>query len=381
MHEIQDCESRCEAKQSVIAFDYYIMRLYKQYIFRFICIVGSIICLAGLCACSAGKKADGSASVKTYRMTDFVMSTVLSVTVYGTEDVTGRIKDLLKKLEEDQLSWRIEESTVAKVNASGRAGAGQKTNAAFLSWMEESLLLARKSKGAFDPSIGALIRLWDIEGENPKVPAEKELADAMKKSGYPKIHADAATTEITLDQGCTVDLGAVGKGIACDVIKDYLDAQGTDIQGAVVAVGGSVLVYGKKAEKDSWSVAIQDPRGQDGEYMGALSLTGTKVVSTSGDYEKYFVEDGKRYHHILDPRTGYPAEKGLISVTVVCENGLVSDGLSTACFVLGKDEGMALLKDYEAEGIFIDRDKNVWITDGIKKQFKILDPDYKEREG
>lgn len=175
----------------------------------------------------------------------------------------------------------------------------------------------------------------------------------------------------------------MGKGIACDRIKDLLDEdmiaqrEDTGTQGAIVSVGGSILVYGKKPDGEKWTVAIQDPRGPDGEYMGVLSLDDTTVVSTSGDYEKYFMENGKRYHHILDPHTGYPAESGLISVTVVCENGLLSDGLSTACFVLGKERGLKLLEEYGAEGVIIDKDKKVTVTDGLQKQLTILNDSYK----
>lgn len=115
-----------------------------------------------------------------------------------------------------------------------------------------------------------------------------------------------------------------------------------------------------------------------GEAMGVLSLSGTTNVSTSGDYEKYFMQDGKRYHHILDPSTGYPADSGLISVTIVSDSGLLSDGLSTACFVLGKEKGEKLLETYGAEGVFIDQNKKVTVTKGLKDKFTILNKEYKQ---
>ena len=133
-----------------------------------------------------------------------------------------------------------------------------------------------------------------------------------------------------------------------------------------------------KTDGTNWNVAVQNPRGKDGEAMGVLSLSGTTNVSTSGDYEKYFMQNGKRYHHILDPSTGYPAESSLISVTVVSDNGLLSDGLSTACFVLGKEKGQKLLETYGAEGIFIDQNKKVTVTKGLKDKFTILNEEYSE---
>ena len=364
-----------------------------------------------------GTKTD-SADAETWQLNDFVMSTVLTATVYGSEDVTGQIKDRLDRLEHDRLSWRDEKSTAARVNREGAGEAGAEVEEDFVGWVDQCLRLASDSEGAFDPSIGRLTRLWDIEGDHPRVPDREDLDAVMKEIGYEGIHIDRysdsytmgsgdrsseesedktaeesrgeidgesrdeykAAGRILLDSGRTLDLGAVGKGIACDQIREYLEHDKADtVTGAVVSVGGSILVWGDKPDGSDWTVAIQDPRGADGEYMGVLSLNRNTVVSTSGDYEKYFEEDGVRYHHILDPHTGYPADSGLISVTVVCRDGLLSDGLSTACFVLGADKGMKLLDRYGAEGIFIDENKKVTITDGIRDRFSILNNDYKDR--
>jgi thiamine biosynthesis lipoprotein len=148
------------------------------------------------------------------------------------------------------------------------------------------------------------------------------------------------------------------------------------VSGAVISVGGSIVTYGQKDDGSDWSVAIAGPRSEEGDYLGILSVSGDKFVSTSGDYEKYFIKDGKRYHHILDPDTGYPAESGLISTTVLCDSGLLSDGLSTACFVLGAEKALDLLEEYGAEGILVDEEKNIYLTDGIAEQFTLLDDGY-----
>lgn len=317
-----------------------------------------------------------TSSPQEYSKTDFVMSTVLSEKIYGTKDVTQDIKEELDKLEKDQLSWREDHSVVSKINADAQKGIKTKLDSDMTSWVEDSLELAKRSNGAFDPTIGRLTRLWNIEGDNPKVPSKQEIKNTLEDTGYTKIHLEkvesqntantkknvdkdikdntAKNKEISEDTSqntntnesvssiyigdkCTLDLGAVGKGIACGVVQDYLKKQ-KEVSGAVIAVGGSILLYGSKADGSDWNVAVQNPRGQDGEAMGVLSLSGTTNVSTSGDYEKYFMQDGKRYHHILDPSTGYPADSGLISVTIVSDSGLLSDGLSTACFVLGKEK-------------------------------------------
>ena len=385
--------------------------------------------LLSMTACSSDKgnmkpafeQTTADASIETsspqeYSKTDFVMSTVLSEKIYGTKDVTQDIKEELDKLEKDQLSWREDHSVVSKINADAQKGIKTKLDSDMTSWVEDSLELAKRSNGAFDPTIGRLTRLWNIEGDNPKVPSKQEIKNTLEDTGYTKIHLEkvesqnTANTKKNVDKDikdntaknketsedtsknthtnesvssiyigdkCTLDLGAVGKGIACDVVQDYLKKQ-KEVGGAVIAVGGSILLYGSKADGSDWNVAVQNPRGQDGEAMGVLSLSGTTNVSTSGDYEKYFMQDGKRYHHILDPSTGYPADSGLISVTIVSDSGLLSDGLSTACFVLGKEKGQKLLETYGAEGIFIDQNKKVTVTKGLKDKFTILNEEYAE---
>lgn len=385
--------------------------------------------LLSMTACSSDKgnmkpafeQTTADASIETsspqeYSKTDFVMSTVLSEKIYGTKDVTQDIKEELDKLEKDQLSWREDHSVVSKINADAQKGIKTKLDSDMTSWVEDSLELAKRSNGAFDPTIGRLTRLWNIEGDNPKVPSKQEIKNTLEDTGYTKIHLEKvesqniANTKKNVDKDikdntaknketsedtskntntnesvssiyigdkCTLDLGAVGKGIACDVVQDYLKKQ-KEVSGAVIAVGGSILLYGSKADGSDWNVAVQNPRGQDGEAMGVLSLSGTTNVSTSGDYEKYFMQDGKRYHHILDPSTGYPADSGLISVTIVSDSGLLSDGLSTACFVLGKEKGEKLLETYGAEGVFIDQNKKVTVTKGLKDKFTILNKEYKQ---
>ena len=374
---------------------------------RILSIIMAGCLLLSMTACSSDKENTKSASEQTtadaststsspqeYSKTDFVMSTVLSEKIYGTKDVTQDIKEELDKLEKEQLSWREDSSVVSQINADAQKGTKTKLDSDMTSWVETSLELAKRSNGAFDPTIGRLTRLWNIEGDNPKVPSKQEIKNTLKDTGYTKIHLekiefqntaknkknvdkDGAVSSIYIEDQCTLDLGAVGKGIACDVAQNYLKQQ-KEVSGAVIAVGGSILLYGSKADGSDWNVAVQNPRGQDGEAMGVLSLSGTTNVSTSGDYEKYFMQDGKRYHHILDPSTGYPAESGLISVTVVSDNGLLSDGLSTACFVLGKEKGQKLLEAYGAEGIFIDQNKKVTVTKGLKDKFTILDEEYSE---
>ena len=174
----------------------------------------------------------------------------------------------------------------------------------------------------------------------------------------------------------TGNTGATGKGIGCDVVSDFLKTQ-KDVSGMILNLGGSsVMTYGEKPDGSSWKVALTDPRDTEGDYLGAITLDANQFLSTSGDYEKYFIEDGIRYHHILDPKTGYPVQNGLTSVTIVCDQGYLADGLSTACFVLGLDAAKPLLEKYDAEAVFVDEDKNVYVTSGLMDKFELMKDGY-----
>ena len=180
-----------------------------------------------------------------------------------------------------------------------------------------------------------------------------------------------------MEEGCSLDLGAAGKGIGCALILKELETK-KDVTAALMNLGGSsVMTYGSKPDGSSWNVAVTDPRAEnEDDYLGVVALNGTEFLSTSGDYEKYFIENGVRYHHIMDPSTGYPAESGVTGVTVVCDSGLEADALSTACFVLGVEKGTQLLKAYGADGLFVDEDHHVYLTEGMKERFSLLADSY-----
>lgn len=312
-----------------------------------------------------------------YTNTDFAMGTTITELLYGDRDTcesSGKeIVDILKKIENEQISWRKEDSQIYKINHTDKKVSVDKEVS---NWLSETLKLAKDSDGALNPGVGALAQLWDIGGENPRVPKQTEIDNALEKIDYRKIALNQSDVMTNPDQ-VQVDLGAVGKGIGADQVMAYLKEQ-EKITGGIISVGGSLCVYGKKPDGEKWAVGIQDPRDEDGEMFGAVRTDGDCHISTSGDYEKYIEQDGKRYHHILDSKTGYPSESGLISVTIVCDSGIDSDGLSTACFVLGMDKSKKLLKKYDAEAIFVDKNKNVYVTDGIdfelqnKKDYKII---------
>ena len=288
--------------------------------------------------------------VQTYTDTDFAMDTVVSETLYTTgDDINSKLTAVLTDVETNLLSWTNEKSQIYKVNAD--SGKDTEISDELSGYLKRLLKIAEDSDGAFDPTIGKLIRLWDIGGENQKIPEEAEIKNVLKDSGYQKIFLDGNT--VHMEEGCSLDLGAAGKGIGCDRILKELETK-KDVTAALMNLGGSsVMTYGSKPDGSSWNVAV-----------------------TSGDYEKYFIENAVRYHHIMDPSTGYPAESGVTGVTVVCDSGLEADALSTACFVLGVEKGTQLLKAYGADGLFVDEDHHVYLTEGMKERFSLLADSY-----
>lgn len=310
-----------------------------------------------------GKKAEKSEAF------GIAMGTVVSTKLFSYSDASSGCGDITKLIGEleKEISWREESSAVSLLNKNSSVECNENLKDVFVKASEVSAL----SSGAFDITVGKLTTLWNIGEENARVPSDKEIKEALRYVDYSGVKTENG--KISLKKGQFVDLGAVGKGLACDKVREYLES--TDVKGAVISVGGSVLLYGNAERKKPWTVAVRDPRGESGDYMGTLTLQEC-CISTSGDYERILEKDGRTYHHIIDPKTGYPSDSGLISVTVVSESGFLSDALSTACFVLGEEEGKKLLEKYDADGVFIKDDLSVSVTSGLSDKFSITSDKY-----
>lgn len=344
---------------------------------------GKLLSIIVLCLCLCLSACSMNSSSTQYQNTGFAMGTVISQNIYSSdgEEIAAQVLDVIDELEKT-ISWRIEGSDVANINEAAGSGKAVEVSEKTGLWLAECMDVYEKSGGKLDITVGAAARLWDIGGENPRIPEAEELAEALATVGCDKLVLEG--TNVLYEQsGGQLDLGAVGKGIACDEIAEFLTGFGAendiDINGTF-SVGGSVLIYGSKPNGASWKIGIRDPRGEDGDYMGSLTFSqkeGESIfVSTSGDYEKYFEEDGVRYHHILDPETGAPAQSDLISVTVVSETGFLSDALSTACFVAGKEKAMELAEIFDVELVLIGKDGGVFLTEGAEEYFDLLSEEY-----
>ena len=214
-------------------------------------------------------------------ITDTAMGTDCSVRVFGSDGTAKDIMDMLSDIENKYLSWRIEGSDIANINENASESEPVMPSKWTYSYLENVLDLARKSSGAFDPTLGRVSQLWNLESDNPYIPSKSELTELLLETGWEKINLGDG--EVFLKDGVQIDLGAVGKGIGCDEARKMLEE--ADADAAVVSVGGSILTYGKKPDGKSWKIGIANPRNEDVEsYLGSLTIDKTCSISTSGDY-------------------------------------------------------------------------------------------------
>ncbi len=308
----------------------------------------------------------------------FHMGTIITQKVYG-EYASKASDEVFDKLQWLEKTMTINDSGSEIDTLNDMAGKeGVKLSEESIYVLETAKKYSELSGGAFDVTVGPLVKSWGIFTENPKVPGKDEVSNLLKLVNYKNIIVDKSTLTAKLEKpGQIADLGGIAKGYAGDEAVKIYKKYG--ITSAYINLGGNVVVLGSKPDGTDWKVGVQNPRAENGKFIGILNLS-DKTVVTSGDYERYFEKDGVRYHHILDPKTGYPSDSGLISTTIVADNSIDADALSTATFVLGLDKGMRLIESLKGiDAIFITRDKKVYVTDGLKDRFK-FDDESKEYE-
>lgn len=285
----------------------------------------------------------------------FAMDTYMDLTVYGDAAALSAAKAEIRALEE-ALSVTDSESEVALLN---RAGTGT-VSPEIATLLSETLALCKRTGGALDMTVYPLVRAWGFTTGNHRVPDAAELEELLTSVGYDRVTVSGNT--VTLAGNAEIDLGAVGKGYTADRLTALLGDAG--VESALLNLGGNVQAIGTKPNGDAWRVGVQDPSGSG--VLATLAVSDCAVV-TSGTYERHFEQDGEIYHHIIDPKTGSPAKSGLLSVTVVAKSGLLADALSTALFVMGKEEAIAHWKEYrDFEAIFVTDSGELYLTDGLR---------------
>lgn len=289
----------------------------KKWICAFV--AAAVLCLSG-CSAHAQK-------------TVFSMDTVMDLQIWGadSEKAVSMLEDLIAETENNWSAVKPD-SLVARLNN------GETVEHYLLNQVQ---ILSQRTNGAFQPRLGAVMEAWGFRNKEYCVPTASQLEAALQET--------------------TWDLGGAVKGYTGTLAVQLLEEMNVDR--AILNLGGNIQTYGQKPDGAPWSVAIQNPDG--GEYLGLLSVVGTAAVVTSGDYQRYFEKDGIRYHHILDPETGMPANTGLRSVTVICRDGLTADVLSTALFVMGLEEAVKFWQESDDfQAVFVTQEGKIYATAG-----------------
>lgn len=291
----------------------------------------------------------------------------------GTADTLEAAFARLREIE-GRMSANREGTEVFEVNAAaGTAAVRVSPDTLFV--VGKALEYARLSNGAFDPTIGVVVKLWNIGMEGERIPEDAEIESALGLVDWTSVVVDQKASTVYLPKrGMRLDLGAIAKGYAADEVERILSEH--RVRAAVVDLGGNILVFGKKADGSPWRVGIQNPFSERGKYLGIASM-GQGTVVTSGVYERYFERDGKRYHHILDTKTGRPVETDLVSISVISSSSIDADGLSTTLFALGREKGLALVKTLPGvEAIYVDNQNRLYLSAGALKAFALSDKSF-----
>lgn len=280
-------------------------------------------------------------------------------------------EDRIKELE---ALWSTTDanSDIYKVNQNG--GARTEVSEETAEILQFALDMAEQTGGSFDPTISPVVTTWGFISGEYDIPTEDELTDLLQNVDYEKVLLEE--NFVTLPDGMQLDLGAVGKGYTGDIIAELLKEQG--VTSALLDIGGNIQMVGRKPDGSRWRLGIQNPFGEGS--LGILESEDSAVV-TSGNYERYFVgEDGKQYGHIIDPSTGYPAESGLASVSIMAKEGKLCDALSTAIYVMGLNGATEYWQENgNFEMLLITDEKEIYLTEGIKDDF-ILNKDFSNME-
>jgi thiamine biosynthesis lipoprotein len=259
----------------------------------------------------------------------------------------------------DLLSKTVPGSDVWKINHAG--GEPVQVSAHTLRILQTAASVSAASQGAFNIAIGQAVSLWRFKDQQPRLPDPQALADAVARADYRKIELDGDSVRVPADM--QIDLGGIAKGYIADCIADELRDRG--VTSALLNFGGNVVTIGGKPDGSAWQVGLQTPAGKRGADFWAAVPSRDSTVVTSGVYERGFDIDGVRYHHILDPRTGWPIQNGLLTVTACTKSSLLADVLTTAIFVLGAEAGMQLAHQFGVQAVLLFKDGQVTFTSGL----------------
>lgn len=306
-----------------------------------------------------------------YRKTRPLMDTIVAITVVADSGQSAEkaIEDAFSTIERfgDLINFFSDKSELSLINRN--AGVREvKVSPDTLGVIERAIYISEMSGGAFDPTIGPEIKMWDFFKKIR--PSDADIKKNLSLVNYRDVVIDRDKSTVFLrKKGMLMDLGGIAKGYAADLALANLKRNG--IRAGIVATAGDIRAFGLKPDGKPWNIGIKNPRqkNESDEIIARIEVS-DKAISTSGDYERYFIEEGKRYHHILDPKTGYPASQ-CRSVTVISDKGIFADGFSTAVFVSGPEKGIKLVREAGVDAVIIDSSGVLRTTPGLKGILKI----------
>ena len=301
----------------------------------------------------------------------YALGTIINLKVLGSKGEKA-IEEAIEKLNyiDDKMSAFKEDSDISKITS--KAGVNSETVSKDTYFVvKKAVEYSKILEGTFDPTIRPLVKLWNIGTKEESIPEESQIEEALKFINYKDVILDESNNSIMLKhKKQALDVGGIAKGFAADEVRDIFYKH--KIKSALIDLGGNIFALGNKDDGTPWKVGIQNPFKPRGEYIGILSVKNKSVV-TSGNYEKYFIKDGERFHHIIDPKTGYPSQSKIISATIISDNSIDGDGLSTGVYILGIDKALKIIEAIEGiDAIFITEDKKVYKTSGIDKNILTL---------
>lgn len=332
-----------------------------------------------LTGCSSNSGLNKSSKDQPISRTEFMMDTILTIKIYDKKDkkILDEAFERLKEIE-NRMSISIEDSDVSLINKNAGTKPVQVHEDVYYV-LEMAKHYATISNGAFDPTIGPIVDLWNISSEEPKerdsIPTDDQIQTALDLVNYNELELMEDNYVYLKRKGMKVNLGGIVKGYAADEVKRILMENG--VESAIIDLGGNIYALGQKVNGDPWNIGITDPFEPSASYVGILPVKDKSLV-TSGDYERYIIYKGKRYHHIINSNTGYPADNEVTSVSIISDKSIDGDALSTTLFVLGVEDGLKLAEQLDGiEVIFITKDKEVIVSEGLKGQFALSNDEFK----
>ncbi len=340
---------------------------------KIIVLIISLFLIIGSTACNNTSESLNSEPISRLEL---FMGTAIKVTLYngGSEEILDKVFNRILEIE-NLVSINKENTELVNLNKNSGVKPVKLSETTY-DIIDKGIYYSQMSQGGYDVTIGPLVKLWSIGLPEEKVPTNEEIEETIKNIDYSKVIMNDKTKEVFLkEENMMIDLGSIAKGYVADEVVNILKEE--NIKEAIIDLGGNIYALGLKNGDTKWKIGIQNPFDNRGEVVGVVEVSDKSVV-TSGIYERFIEKDGVRYHHILNPKTGYPYETNIAGVSIISDKSVDADALSTLVFTKGVEEGIKFVESLKnVDAIFVTNDKKVYTTKEVKDNFKILNDEFK----